>query len=204
MKLWSSLLMALVVAGVAVAQDSATLDADTATLTAVSVDSGVASFSEANAQINFVGEHEGPKPDPRKGGFSEFSGQIKVGGDSSIESVSFDIDTGSLFTEIDKLTGHLKSPDFFDVRQHPKASFASTAVAKGDSADELQVTGDLTLLGNTQEITIPAKASVTSDGVTLVSDFTIDRTNFGMTYGDGKVKKEVSIKVMIGAPTTGG
>ena len=168
----------------------------------VALKSGVATLAPANTRIGFVGEHEGPKPDPRKGGFAKFAGKVQVGSDGSIQSVGFDIDTASLFTELPKLTGHLKSPDFFDVRQHPKASFRSTSVAAAKKPGEVNVTGKFTLLGETKEIVIPAAVSASPKGITLVSNFAFDRTKYGMTYGEGKVKKKVAISVVVGQPTT--
>ena len=168
----------------------------------VALKAGVAMLAPTNTQIGFVGEHEGPKPDPRKGGFAKFAGKVQVNDDGTLQSVAFDIDTASLFTEIPRLTGHLKSPDFFDVREYPKASFESTRIAKAKKPGHVNVTGEFSLLGKTKEILIPTAVSVSGDGVTLVSSFTFDRTQFGMTYGEGKVKKNVAIDVVVGKPTS--
>ncbi|MCG8408675.1 MAG: YceI family protein [Phycisphaerales bacterium] len=168
----------------------------------VSAKSGAMNLVPTNTRIHFVGTHEGPKPDPRKGGFAEFSGVVDVADNGTLRSVSFDIDTTSLWTEIPKLTAHLKSPDFFDVREHPKAGFQSTSVRPSTKTGAFDVTGKLTLLGTTKEITIPTAVSVTPQGVTLDSEFTIDRRQFGMNYGQGKVKNDVTVSVVIGEPMT--
>ncbi|MCO8122009.1 YceI family protein [Stieleria sp. TO1_6] len=175
--------------------------ATTSQLKPVPLNSGVATLAPANSRIDFVGTHEGDKPDPRKGGFEKFSGKASVGDDGALESVAFEIETGSLWTEIDKLTAHLKSPDFFGVRENPKASFRSTAVAAGKADGEVVITGEFTLLGNTQQIKVPATVQTTPEGLTLVSDFKIDRTKFGMNYGQGKVTNEVQLIVTIGKAT---
>ena len=170
----------------------------------VKVDSGSVALAPGNARIDFVGEHEGSKPDPRKGGFSKFTGSAKVA-DGGLKSVAFDIETPSMWTEIPKLTGHLKSPDFFDVRQHPKATFRSTSVklksGPTGKTSQYEVAGKFTLLGVSQDIKVPTTVTLGPDGMTLVSDFKLDRSRFGMNYGKGKVKNHVQIKVVVGQPT---
>lgn len=85
----------------------------------------------------------------------------------------------------EKLEGHLKSPDFFDVEKFPTAKFE---VASSEMKDgKLQVTGNLTLRGTTKSITIPATISEADGMATFKSDvFSIDRTDFGVTYSSKK------------------
>lgn len=154
-------------------------------------------LTEANTKVEFVGVHVGDKPDPRKGGFSKLTGTATL--DMSVlKSLSVEFDTDSLTTEIDKLTQHLKSPDFFDVKEFPTATFKSTAIAAGADG-KTNITGDLTLHGVTKSITIPATISTEGGGFKLSSEFSIDRTEFGMTFGDDKVEKEVAMTVTISA-----
>lgn len=167
----------------------------------VPLKSGSVTLAPANSRIDFVGTHEGAKPDPRKGGFASFSGRADFSDDGALQTISFDIDTRSLHTEIGKLTAHLKSPDFFDVRQHPKASFQSTSVTPADKPGSFDVTGKFTLLGTTKTVRLPVTVAADSAGVTLVSKFSFDRTQFGMTYGEGKVKKKVNVTVLVGQAT---
>jgi polyisoprenoid-binding protein YceI len=152
---------------------------------------GAAALTPQNTKIEFVCAHVGPRPDPRKGGFSKFSGKAVVDG-QSLKSVSLDIDTTSLYTQIDKLTNHLKSPDFFEVRRYPTAKFESTKI----EAD--QITGKLTLHGVTKDITIPAKVEVTGAGLKLTSQFTLNRLDYGINYDPSKVEANVSLTVAIG------
>jgi polyisoprenoid-binding protein YceI len=156
-------------------------------------DSEVALTSK-NTKIEFVCAHEGDKPDPRSGSFGKLTGKAAISG-ASLASVSVEIETASITTEIDKLTGHLKSADFFDVRQHPKATFKSTKIEAGEDG-KVTVTGDLTLLGNTKSISFPATVS-TDGGLTLTAKFELDRTKFGMNYGVGKVEKTVTMTIAI-------
>lgn len=147
-----------------------------------------------STKIQFVGTHVG-EPKPRTGTFAKFQGTAGLEGDS-LRSVQVDIETASLTTDIDKLTNHLKSPDFFDVNQFPQAKFVSTAIEPaGDGM--VTITGDLTLLETTKSISFPATVS-TADGLKLNAEFVIDRTQFGMTYGEGQVVHDVTLTVTVG------
>ena len=152
-----------------------------------------------NTKIEFVGTHVGAKPDPRTGTFTKFAGEAKVDrAKGTLQSASVEIQTDSLTTSIPKLTNHLKSPDFFDTREHPTARFESTRIAAADGEGRQTVTGKLTLLGKTNEVSFPVKVDVGERGLALSGTLTIDRTEFGMDKLQEGVKKEVEINVTIG------
>ncbi|HET6425498.1 MAG TPA: YceI family protein [Planctomycetaceae bacterium] len=191
MKLWSTIACsAVAVLGMAVVSVAAT---------PVPVAGGKAALTPDNTRLQFVCAHLGDKPDPRTGTFGKFTGTLEADpAAKTIKSIALDFDATSLNTEFAKLTTHLKSPDFFDTREHPKASFVSKKITPGSAAGEFQITGDLTLHGVTKSITLPAKATFADGGVTVTSDFTVDRSEFGMKYGLEKVDKKVSLTVVIG------
>ncbi len=152
-------------------------------------------LSPENAKIQFVGKHTDESKDDRIGTFSKFAGEAKVD-EGKLASIQFDIETSSVFAHNEKLTNHLKTADFLDVREYPKATFQSTKVEPAGEG-KVNITGDFTLLKTTKSITIPATVS-TEDGLSLKSDFTIDRTQWGMNYGTAGVEKEVDLTVTIG------
>lgn len=163
------------------------------------VKAGKTALGPDNTRLQFVCPHLGDKPDPRTGTFAKFTGSLESDAAAkTLKALSLDIDTNSIATEFAKLTAHLKSPDFFDTREHPKATFVSKKIAAGKAAGEFVVTGDLTLHGVTREITAPAKATFADGGVTVASEFVIDRSQFGMKYGLDKVDKNVAITFVIG------
>jgi polyisoprenoid-binding protein YceI len=165
---------------------------------AVPAAGGKAVLTPQNTKIQFVCAHVGAKPDPRKGGFGKFSGTAVMDG-KSLKSVNLEIDTASLFTEFDMLTTHLKSPDFFEVRRFPTAKFESTKIEAG--AGGSQITGKLTLHGVSKEVSFPAKVEMTDAGLKLVSEFTINRREFGINYDPKKVEDKVALTVVIGEKT---
>lgn len=91
----------------------------------------------------------------------------------------------------DKLSGHLKSDDFFGVAKHPTAAFKISSVSPlaGANAGEPNhmVVGDLTIKGATRPLAFPATITVASGKVDAVAkDVKIDRTQYDIRYGSGK------------------
>jgi polyisoprenoid-binding protein YceI len=165
-------------------------------LTPVAVTDGVATLSAENTKIQFVGIHEPAQGWPRTGVFTEFTGKAEVDADSELVAVSAEIKTESLTTGIDGLNNHLLGTDFFSVRDYPVAKFESTAI--GHDGEAYTVTGNLTLLATTKELTFPATVTVDDAGVTLVGELTIDRTEFGMDQVQDRVQKEIALSIVIG------
>jgi polyisoprenoid-binding protein YceI len=157
---------------------------------AVAADAKI-SLTGENTKVTFTGTKKDGKHD---GGFKTLTGTATVDGNALVK-VEVEIDTDSLYSDDPKLTGHLKSPDFFGVKDNPKAKFVSTKIAKGGKAYE--ITGDLTLLGKTKSITFPATISASGGNLKIEGDVKIDRNDFGMTYGKGKVDDHVAIKVAV-------
>jgi polyisoprenoid-binding protein YceI len=164
----------------------------------VPLQSGAAALGPQNTKLQFVCAHVGAKPDPRKGGFAKFTGKAQVEG-QALKSLNVEIDTTSISTEFEKLTTHLKSPDFFDVRRFPTAKFESTKITPGSGSS--QITGKLTLHGVTKEISFPATVEIGASGVSVKSEFSIDRSEFGMMYDPTKVENKVSLTIVVGEKT---
>lgn len=104
------------------------------------------------------------------------------------------------------LTGHLMSPDFFDVAKFPTATFDITAVTAGlDSSmkDVVMkdathtVTGNLTLKGVSKSISFPARVSVNGNMITADANFNIDRSQWGLNYGNDKSLKDKFINPIV-------
>lgn len=156
-----------------------------------------------NSKVLFTGSKVTGKHD---GGFNQFSGSIDlVNAKPEESSVKIDIEASSVFTDTDGLTKHLQTGDFFEVAKFPKASFASTKIvtdaAKGEN--NYTVTGDLELRGVTKSVTFPATISVTPADVSVNSEFSINRKDFGIVYAgkaDDLIRDDVVIKLDLKAP----
>jgi polyisoprenoid-binding protein YceI len=156
-----------------------------------------------NSKVLFTGSKVTGK---HEGGFNKFSGSIDLVNEKPEESsVTVDIETSSVFTDADGLTKHLQTGDFFEVDKHPKASFASTKIVADPSkgASSYTVTGDLELRGVRKSVTFPATIAVTPNDVTVTSDFSINRKDFGIVYAgkaDDLIRDDVVIKLDLKTP----
>lgn len=167
----------------------------------------VVAFDGSDSTIDFVGSKlVGGGHD---GGFKQFTGRFVLApGSGEVRSVSTTIDMDSIWSDNEKLTGHLKNEDFFEVPSYPESEFVSTAIAaaSGDAEGAThEVTGNLTMHGVTKSVTFPATVAVSDAGVTLDSEFKIDRTLWGIVYGaesdvrDRIINKDVVIRLDINA-----
>ncbi len=106
---------------------------------------------------------------------------------------SFDIDMTTI-TVLDlqpgkgkeKLEGHLKSADFFDVENHQTANFVITKVYPIDTKGTYRVIGDLTIKGNTNEVKFNAVVKEESGKIMgTAQEIEIDRVEYDIRYGSG-------------------
>jgi polyisoprenoid-binding protein YceI len=97
-----------------------------------------------------------------------------------------------------KLVNHLKSADFFDIENHPTAIFEITGAEAIAAEEEVageesefkisnpthKISGNLTMRGTTLGISFPARVSIEGGQVKAEAKFNIDRTKWGVSYGD--------------------
>jgi polyisoprenoid-binding protein YceI len=170
----------------------------TPTATQAAADTTSAPVIKEKSKIEFVGakvtrDHQGK--------FNAFDGSIEYAGGQP-QRISFDIDLNSIETDTEKLTGHLKSPDFFDVAKYPKATFTSTSIGPAPAGSPAGTThilrGTLDLHGTKKDVEIPVITQQTADGVHAKSEFTINRHDWGISYrgaADDLIKDTVLIKL---------
>ena len=138
------------------------------------------------------------------GRFAKFEGSFVFDPENLGDSeVVMEVEAESVDTRSEGLDKHLRSPDFFDARQFPNILFESTKVKKG-KGNVLKVTGDLTLHGVTKSITIEVEHTGTGKGrrgpvAGFHTSFTIDRTDFGVSYGTGGIGSDVELIISIEA-----
>jgi polyisoprenoid-binding protein YceI len=158
-------------------------------------------FDQSTSKVTFVGSKVTGKHD---GGFNTFKGTVDVvDGAPEKSKVTVDIDADSLTTDTEKLTGHLKSPDFFDTKAIPKATFVSTEIKKGgDKGATHTVTGNLTIKNITKSVTFPATINVAGDNASVDAEFAINRRDFSLNYAgmpNDLIRDDVVIKLAIKA-----
>jgi polyisoprenoid-binding protein YceI len=149
------------------------------------------------SSVRFTGNGVGKN---HPGTFQLSNGTLAVS-DSSITGGQFTINMASMQMEQQeemfqtKLKGHLQSADFFDVAKWGTAKFEITEVkpytaAGGDSSvvagANHTVSGNFTMKDVTKNISFPAKIDVIGNALTAQANFNIDRTQWGIRYGNDK------------------
>lgn len=145
-----------------------------------------------------------------RGLFADVSGEMVVDEENPDRSrVDVEIDARSIDTRVSDRDTHLRSEDFLNVEKYPKITFRSKRVsgAHAEPGDEFEVVGDLTIRGETREVTLEA----TFDGrgvdpwgterVGFSATTEVDRRDFGLTWnqaleaGGVLVGNEITINV---------
>ena len=83
-----------------------------------------------------------------------------------------------------KLVGHLKSEDFFNVKKHPEVSFdmiKATPVGNG----KFDVFGNITIKGIQGVISFPMMLKESKSELEVSGTFSFDRTKFDIKYDSG-------------------
>jgi Uncharacterized conserved protein len=105
-----------------------------------------------------------------------------------------------------ELTHHLQSADFFNLALYPHVVYTVRSAQKTAAVDpkgnNYLIKGDLKLLGKSLPLDIPAKITISATDVEIVSNFTFDRTKWGMTYASDvnlpaadKIKNEIEVDI---------
>jgi polyisoprenoid-binding protein YceI len=182
---------------------AATSAAPAATTAAPAAGAAKYAISSDTSKIEWTGAKITGKHD---GSFKKFSGTIDVPASGKPEDakITIEIDASSLSTDQEKLVGHLKSPDFFDVAKFAKITFTSSKIeaAAGPNGATHTITGNLELHGVTKSISFPAKVAVTGDAINATSEFQINRQDFGLKYPgkpDDLIKDNVVVKLDVKA-----
>lgn len=167
----------------------------------------------ANSEVRWrgykpTGQHRGIIP--LTSGNLMVEGEELTGGEFTFDITKLevrDLEEGS--EDHGKLTNHLQSDDFFDAANHPEATFEITSIENYSSSDSVEnieeyetentpntaseqmvanpthwVSGNLTMRGTTKNIKFPAAVAINNGAVSAEAGFNIDRTEWGLSYGD--------------------
>lgn len=136
------------------------------------------------------------------GRFNTTSGAVSFDKDAVQNStLTVAIEAASIDTAHAKRDDHLRSPDFFNVKEFPQITFKSTKIEKtGDKSGKLH--GDLTMLGTTKPVVLDV--TFNKEGVSPASKLetvgfsargTVKRTDFGMKYGVPNIGDEIQLLI---------
>ena len=170
---------------------------------------GTWTLDDTHTRLGFVTRHA--MITKVRGSFNDFTGTVTVPAEG-IQSAKAEvtINASSIDTRNADRDGHLKSNDFFDMETYPELTFVSTSIAaNGDGG--VDVTGDLTIKGNTKSITIPFdyEGTATDPFGNLRAGFegttTLNRSDFGLTWnatletGGVLVSEKITLEIEVSA-----
>jgi polyisoprenoid-binding protein YceI len=114
---------------------------------------GSYTIDASHSRLGFVARHA--MVTKVRGAFNEFEGTAVLDGTNpENSSAQLTIAAASIDTRNAQRDAHLRSNDFFAMEEFPTITFTSTA-AKRTGEGEYELTGDLTIKGTTQPVTIP-------------------------------------------------
>ncbi|QNF33328.1 YceI family protein [Adhaeribacter swui] len=157
-------------------------DTKVAAVTTLEVDPAASTLGWSAKKVG--GQHNGTVKISK--GSLQVNGKKLVGGSFVMDMTSItDLDiTNEEFNK--KLTGHLKSDDFFSVEKNPTSTFKITKVApiSGAKAGDpnYTVTGDLTIKGITNPVTFPATVKTDGANAEATAKIEIDRIKYDIKF----------------------
>jgi len=109
-----------------------------------------------------------------------FTGGRAVFNMDSIKAVKTTIGKES---DLDK---HLRSEDFFAVANYPTAELNIKNVVAGETENQFNLSGELTIKGISQGVSFPATITQNGDTLTIEGETKLDRTLWDIRFGSDK------------------
>ena len=150
----------------------------------------------AQSDISFIVRQMGV---PLDGKFSKFDAQLALDPKNpEVGKVAFTIDLASVSVGDAETAKELRKPEWFNLSKFPSATYNSTAI-KAAGPGKFDVTGLLSIKGNTKPVTIPVTLSPGPAGVSVAQgSFLIKRVDFKIGEGDWSdvsiVASDVTVK----------
>ncbi len=125
------------------------------------------------------------------------SGKVVVDDNGVLKSAEFVVDMNTINTKDlegewkDKLDGHLKNEDFFNVAKYGTSTLKLKKV-NSKKGNVFNVAADLTIMGKTNPVTF----DVTLKDKTAKGSLTFNRTKWGIKYGSGSFFKGLGDKMI--------
>lgn len=165
---------------------------------------GTWQFDPMHTQVEFSAKHLGMMT--VRGHFPELTATGTVDAEhpenSMVEAV---IKAVSIRTHNETRDNDLRSDHFLDVEHYPEITFKSTKIEPAGQ-DRYQVTGDLTIKGNTRPITLNAvkygefNDAMMGHRIGYAAEGQINRKDFGLTFEmmlDGRFVVSNEVKIFI-------
>jgi polyisoprenoid-binding protein YceI len=181
----------------------------TTTAPALTELTGTYTLDPAHSRIGFVARHA--MVTKVRGAFNEFEGTATLDGANPASSrAQVTINAASIDTRNAQRDEHLRSNDFLAMQDYPQITFVSTGARQVDDTT-FELTGDLTIKGVTNAVTIPfsyegaAKDPFGNLRAGFEGSVTINRKDYGITWnaaletGGVLVSEKVTLEFEISA-----
>ena len=147
---------------------------------------GTYTLDASHSTLGFVARHA--MVTKVRGAFTDFEGTATLdGANPAASSAKITINAKSIDTRNEQRDDHLRSNDFFSMDEFPEITFVSTSVKQSDD-DTFDLTGDLTVKGVTQSVTVPfsyqglAQDPFGNTRVGFEGSTTINRKDYGVNF----------------------
>jgi len=178
----------------------------TATLTPNEIPTGTYSVDPTHSNVGFAVRHMGIAT--VRGTFKQFAGTVQA--DEQGLTLAGTVEVASVDTGEENRDGHLQSPEFFDVQQHPQITFRTTgAELAGDGHIELN--GEIEIKGITRPIVLTGAVAENGEDpwgnqrIGFEVEGTVDRREFDLKWnqtlpnGNLLVANDVTLIVSVSA-----
>ena len=137
-----------------------------------------------------------------EGSFKGLAGKIRFDPKDPSKTV-FDVsvDANTVNTDNDMRDDHLRKTEYFDVQNHPRIRFVSTAVTASGKSGTYQVAGRLTIKDTTRDISFPFIATPMGNDYIFSGQFTINRRDFGVG-GSSTISNNLTVSLTVFAKKT--
>lgn len=155
----------------------------------------------AKSEIAFTGSHAGAD---FRGRFSQWRADICFDPDNLDQSIAtVTVNTASAADGVPLHDRSLPGEEWFDVENHPNATFKTTAFERSASGDAYVATGTLTIKGKEIPLTLPFTLTIDGAKATMATSLTLDRvtTDLGLTSDPNAdwVSNEIGVEVRVAA-----
>lgn len=137
----------------------------------------------SNATFQFTGFGPGKS---HVGTFQNIDATVETDAEGNVIGGILVFDVDSVKTDTEAVDNHLKTDDFFNIAEYPNVTFRIKSIS------ESSISGDLSFLGVTKSITIPATITKTENTTEVDIDTVIDISEFGFKFAG--IKQEVRVE----------
>jgi polyisoprenoid-binding protein YceI len=138
-------------------------------------------------------------------GTTQVTGSVTVEGDS-VTAATIDVDVASIATDSGNRDGYFRD-DAMEASTYPTATFVLTqpidagVPADGD-VETVEATGDLTMHGVTQSVTVSLQAALSGDGVQISGSVPVTFSDYGVeapSFGFVQVEDSGTVEFLVSA-----